>query len=334
MYPIQQRLRTLAQDSPGLKDAAWVYEAILPLLWDADLHVVPVSITPDEARTKMERGVPLLHDLDLELDGQAAHELMLSLARAVETLGEENQPRRRWLLPLPPHAGRPGATPYTDRYADRYRDKEVPLRTMAAREIRLALEEDKFDAGALLSAVAAGDSRMVTATAQYLQLDPGLVWTRAQNAFKPALHAWRRQLAPGVAEIPWRQGYCFICGAAAALGELQENDQAKHLRCGQCGADWPFPRLQCLYCGNEDHNTLRYLYSENEREKMRVEVCDKCRGYLKVIAAFTPTPPEMLTVEDLATLHLDYIAQARGYIRGAAQFKPGEDSASAPEEDK
>ena len=86
-----------------------------------------------------------------------------------------------------------------------------------------------------------------------------------------------------------------------------------------------------MYCGNEDHNTLGYLYSENQREKMRVEVCDKCQGYLKVIAAFTPTPPGMLPAEDLATLHLDYIAQERGYSRGPVQFKPGEDSASAPE---
>jgi FdhE protein len=52
---------------------------------------------------------------------------------------------------------------------------------------------------------------------------------------------------------------------------------------------------------------------------MRVEVCDKCHGYLKVINSFTPTSPEMLTVEDLATLHLDYIAEARGYARRAVR---------------
>lgn len=53
---------------------------------------------------------------------------------------------------------------------------------------------------------------------------------------------------------------------------------------------------------------------------MRVEVCDKCHDYLKVIAAFHPTPPEMLPVEDLATLHLDYIARERGYGRGPSSY--------------
>ena len=48
---------------------------------------------------------------------------------------------------------------------------------------------------------------------------------------------------------------------------------------------------------------------------MRVEVCDQCKGYLKVIVSFTPTPTNHLLIEDLATLHMDYIAQARGYKR-------------------
>jgi len=52
---------------------------------------------------------------------------------------------------------------------------------------------------------------------------------------------------------------------------------------------------------------------------MRVEVCDKCNGYLKVVSSFAPSPPEMLPVEDLATLHLDYIAQERGYARVMVQ---------------
>ncbi len=296
MHPIQQRLRALAQDAPELKDAARIYEVIWPLLWSADLHPAPVSITVDQARAKMEKGLPLLYDLELELDGQAAHKLMISLAYAVEAMGEKNQA----------HA-------------------------MAARQVRLALEEDRLDAGILLSAVATGEVEPVMAAIQNLQLDPGMVWTLAQNAFKPALRAWCRQLAPGAAEIAWHQGYCFVCGAPAMLGELQDNDQVKHLRCGQCGADWPFRRLECTYCGNEDHNTLGYLYSENQREKMRVEVCDKCHGYLKVIAAFAPTSPDLLPVEDLTTLHLDYIAQERGYSRGQVQFIPHEIFAAALE---
>jgi hypothetical protein len=64
-----------------------------------------------------------------------------------------------------------------------------------------------------------------------------------------------------------------------------------------CGADWQFPRLQCMFCGNENHKTLSDLYPESQRDQMRVETCDNCHGYLKVIAAFSPTPVELLAVE-------------------------------------
>jgi FdhE protein len=143
--------------------------------------------------------------------------------------------------------------------------------------------------------------------------------TLAQNALKPSLRAWCRQLTPLAKGIPWNKAACFVCGASATLAEFQDNNQVKHLRCGSCGADWLFRRLQCPHCGNEDYKTQRYLYAEKNHEKMRVEACDTCKGYLKVISSFTPTPPEMIPVEDLATLHLDYIAQEHDYARVTIQ---------------
>jgi len=282
--PIVTRLRVLAQDSPDLRDAAQVYEIILPLLRDADLHVTPIALSADQARTKLEMGIPLLQDVELELDAKAACKLMLQLARALETTVEES------------HSSRLG---------------------VAARWIELALEDSDLDCSALASHVATGDKEFVITLAQSFQLDPDLVWTLAQNTLKPALSVWRQQLATYAEGSSWRKGNCYVCGSVAALGELQENVQAMHLRCGQCGADWQFPRLQCVYCGSQDHKMLRYLYAETQPKKIWVQVCDQCHGYLKVIAAFSPTPPELLAVEDLATLHLDYIARARGYERVA-----------------
>jgi FdhE protein len=291
--PIVQRLRALVTKSHELKDAAQVYESILPLLRDADLGVGPVSLAAGEARAKMEQGLPLLHDLDLDLDVEAARELMLKLAAAIEAVTKKSRPRTV-RLPWLAASSEPES---------------------AARRMRMALEEKKLDVNALLNHVTAGESGPVSSAARSLDLDPDLVWTLAQNAFKPALRALCRQISPLARGIPWNKGVCFVCGAPAALGELQDNDLVKHLRCGSCGADWQFRRMQCMYCGNEDHKTQRFLYAEKEQEKMRVEVCDKCHGYLKVISSFAPTSPEMLPVEDLATIHLDYIAREHGYTR-------------------
>ena len=291
--PIVQRLRELVRESPELKDAAYVYEAILPFLRGADLRVGAVTLTPSQARDKLEKGEPLLAGLELDLDIAAVRELMIELAAAVETETRMHRPQRirlPWMVS--------SREPVSD-----------------ASRIGLALEENRLDVGALLPAVAAGDNGPVMSLARGLELDPGLLLSLAQNALKPALREWCRQLTPLASGVPWNRGVCFVCGAAPALAELQGNDQAKHLRCGSCGADWQSQRVQCVHCGNEDHTTLRYLYDERNREEMRIEVCDKCRGYLKVISSFAPTPADMLAIEDLATLPLDYIAEERGYVR-------------------
>jgi FdhE protein len=279
--PIIRLLSVLVQDFPDLQGAARLYEIILPLLRDAGLNVAPVALTPDQARVKMARGLPLLHDVELELDNAAAGELTLRLAFALENASENN--RSLYCL------------------------------------IRLALEENRLDMSELLPFVTANEREVFALAVQSLQLDAGLLWTLAQNVLKPAWRAWCRQLTPLVDVTQWNKGFCFICGAGPILGELQENNLVKHLRCGQCGAAWPFRRLQCLYCGNEDHHTLGFLYAEPEQEKMRLEICEKCHGYLKIIVSFAPALPEMLAVSDLATLHLDYMAQEQGYTRPPVQ---------------
>lgn len=293
--PIVRRLHTLAQQSPDLKPAAMAYAAILPLLRDADLNVGIISLTQKRIHEKIEKGIPLLLGLDLELDIDAVRQLMIKLAAAVEKATTKNKLHKLHLSCLGGNDS-------------------------AAGRLRTALEERKLDINSLLTRIAVGENATVAYAAESLDLDPGLLRTLAQNALKPALRAWARQLSAIAADNRWNRGICYVCGAPAILGELQDNAQVKHLRCGACGADWQFRRLQCIYCGNEDHESQRYLYEEKKREKMRVEVCDRCRGYLKVISAFFPTPAEMLAVEDLATIHLDYIAQERGYARREIRY--------------
>jgi FdhE protein len=278
--PIIQRLRSLVKDNPDLKEAAQVYEAILPALRDAEITQGPVLMTAEEARAKLQKGIPLLHDLSLEIDDREVCGLMVRLASALEESSGLNK-----------------------------------VRADAARCIRLALEDGRLDVSSLLPDIAAGVSEGIFSAAQGLELDPGMLRTVLTDAMEPFLRQWCRQLAPLAEGVQWERGQCPVCGAAATLAELQGNNQAKHLRCGSCGADWTFRRLHCLHCGNEDHQTLGLLYTDDHNDKMRVEVCDRCHGYLKIITAFAPTPAEMLPVEDLATLHLDYIAQGRGYSR-------------------
>lgn len=276
---IVRRLRELGEESPDLKELAQAYAAFLPLLDNAGLHVSPPSLTAEEARTKMEGGHHLLDGLDLELDLQEVQALMLRLAGSLEKR----------------------------------------LQGSRVRLIGSALQDEILDVAGLLSLAARGESDSIRLAAEDLGLDHRLLKTLAESALRPAFRAWRRQLSSLADGVPWNKGTCYVCGALPTLGEFRDNNLMKYLRCGRCGADWQFRRLQCLYCGNEDHRSLGFLYMEGDKKQYRVEVCDKCKGYLKVISTFSPTPSALLQVEDLATLRLDYIAQSHGYIRPGVQ---------------
>jgi FdhE protein len=184
--------------------------------------------------------------------------------------------------------------------------------------IRCALEEDRLIPVELLMHAVKGDFRSLARRAEDRMLAPSLLVTLAQAALKPALRSWHKELAPLAAGADgWDRADCYICGSMACIGELRGNEQAGRLRCGQCGADWPFRRLRCVYCGNEETASQGILYPEGRQEKVRAEVCDACRGYLKVVANFAPASPEELAIEDLSTLYLDSYARERGYFRPA-----------------
>jgi hypothetical protein len=308
--PIVQRLQDAVKSSPELCAVARLYEAILPLVRDADLGEAPLTLAPGQVAKLMEAGVPLLFGLSLDIDLQAAEELMLQLLGRVEALAEAGPAPGRF--PFWRRAQKP---------APAVESVEIAALKASASEIRSAFESGRIAIAQVLEAASTGDFTGLGESARDMQLDPDLLWTLAQNCIKPALQSWRRQLQPAPEEITWHHGYCFVCGATATLGELQDNVQAKHLRCAQCGADWSFPVLKCLQCGNEEPGSRPHFYLDGHSDR-RIEACDACHSYHKVITAFTPTRPELLVVEDLRTLQLDFVASEKGYRKADTRYLP------------
>ncbi|MGQ0605176.1 MAG: formate dehydrogenase accessory protein FdhE, partial [Anaerolineales bacterium] len=152
--------------------------------------------------------------------------------------------------------------------------------------------------------------------ASVLKLDAGLLRLLAENSLRPAFRAWAKSLR-GLDFDHWLRGQCPVCGGAPLLSEIQGKEGARRLRCGMCGSGWYYPRLRCAFCDNKDHHQLGYITVEGEEAKYSVQTCAVCRNYLKVVVTFDPIPVDMLVVENLATLHLDVIAEKRGYIRPA-----------------
>jgi FdhE protein len=134
-----------------------------------------------------------------------------------------------------------------------------------------------------------------------------------EESLRPELESVARKYGKIVEKSGWSQGYCPICGKEPKIGEIRDDEDGKrYLFCHQCGCKWYFHRIKCPFCGNEEQHSLAYFEVEGE-ERYRVDVCNKCRRYIKTVELPKSSEEPNLDVEDIATLHLDLIACDEGY---------------------
>lgn len=108
---------------------------------------------------------------------------------------------------------------------------------------------------------------------------------------------------------------CPSCGSKPVVGVLRgEGDGAKRaLICSLCALEWPFRRLICANCGEEDKEKLP-VYLAAQIEYIRVEACDTCRTYLKSVD-LTKDGFAVPVVDEIATVALNLWADEHGYTK-------------------
>jgi len=211
------------------------------------------------------------------------------------------------------------------------------------------LSEGTIDVAPVLQAAFSGDDGTIERNAYRLGLDAPAFAQLLQLAVQPALWQAVDQLSVLTDIDRWDRGYCPVCGAWPALAELVGPERRRVLRCTRCGVGWSWLVLLCPYCGNDDHRTLGVLAeyagsaerhpaqpaAPNEEADVeagaggahgskatggrtlgvRVDVCERCHGYVKAIDTFNSHPAVRLLAEDAATVHLDVAANEAGYKR-------------------
>jgi FdhE protein len=108
---------------------------------------------------------------------------------------------------------------------------------------------------------------------------------------------------------------CPSCGSKPVVGVLRgEGDGAKRsLICHLCASEWPYRRLICPNCGEEDKERLP-VYVAAQIDHSRVEACDSCRTYLKSVC-LTKDGFAVPEVEEIATVALNLWADQHGYAK-------------------
>jgi FdhE protein len=151
--------------------------------------------------------------------------------------------------------------------------------------------------------------------AKTLSLNGEVVFFTAFQAIGPFMEKASLSLRDKFDYEQWQRGFCPICGRKPSMAKLRLEDGLKLLQCSLCRSWWPYPDRRCTVCGNEDGETLGYLHTK-EDEARKVDLCDKCKKYAKVIDCQKLGRDANLDVEDLATVYLDIAAKERGYESG------------------
>jgi FdhE protein len=111
------------------------------------------------------------------------------------------------------------------------------------------------------------------------------------------------------------QNRCPFCGGTPQLGILHGagplEGGGRSLLCATCLTVWPFRRVLCAFCGEEDEPKLAYFHSP-PYEHLRVDACETCRRYMKTVD-LTTLGLAVPLVDEVAGAALDIWAQERGY---------------------
>ena len=133
----------------------------------------------------------------------------------------------------------------------------------------------------------------------------------AEESLRPQLERVAGKYGEIINKSGWSQGYCPICGKEPKIGEIKEDEEERrYLFCHQCGFEWSFTSVKCPFCGDEED--LAYFTIEDD-ERYRLDVCNSCKRYIKMVDFRDAMGQVNLDVEDIATLHLDILAYEEGY---------------------
>ena len=104
---------------------------------------------------------------------------------------------------------------------------------------------------------------------------------------------------------------CPVCGSPAAASRvgaasgIEGRDREQY--CSLCGTVWPFERMRCGVCGAENATRLHYFHVEGDSSH-RLQNCDECGQYQRVLFEEDLSIPVSMEVEDVVMAKLDAVA--------------------------
>jgi len=263
----------LIQQRPTAKTALAPFRELVHLMARSTPDVSAVGVEKGMRDIQQQEGFPLFSRADLPLDFDAASDLL-----------------KKFLVHL----------------LDAGRDD--------AEGMKMALKKTEADhdwPSRLFRTILTQDEEALSVLAKGTTLDPNVLLFLGKTALRPSMDRLREMVSGDMDKDKWREGYCPLCGSQPDMAYFEKTGK-RYLHCELCGEEWPFPRIKCPFCNTQEQDKLGYFEAEEE-EGFRVYFCRGCLRYIKTIdkKAFEEVAP--LELENLATIHLDLLAQENGF---------------------
>ena len=149
--------------------------------------------------------------------------------------------------------------------------------------------------------------------ASQYEMDYNLFVFLIHQAFTPFMEKYAEKLGEYNERNLWLKGYCPICGREPLMAKFEKETGKRLLQCCLCRTEWVFRRIECPFCSNREQNYLRFFFVEDD-ELHRVDVCDKCKKYIKTVNLRDREEDSVLFIEYVTTIHLDRLAQKEGFL--------------------
>jgi FdhE protein len=280
---MKSRIEQCIKERNELEEILAFYDKVLAAQKETqeETPIPDISLPEEQIRLKIEEGFPLIDSGNFSVDKDSSERLFRKLCRLSE--------------------------------------KENPVLASASKALLEALDVGTLDAAEVTKAVLQNQEETIEGYAKDLGVPFPVLKALTKLSIQPSLLATVSSLAKGFELDKWRHWYCPVCGGLPAIAALVGEEGKREALCSFCGHLWELRRLGCPFCSTENQEDLRYFYGEGD-DLYRVQVCEKCKGYIKVVDIREGGDPKALAVDDVVTAHLDLLAEEEGYQRKAPRL--------------
>ncbi len=270
-----------AKENPAYREILEIFERLIDLTESSIDQVRPyLKPIPLSAyvEEKFQQGMPLVDRMNFPVPNEPFDSLLDGFLNGLEGIGDS-----------------------VDRDLERLKEKH---------------RDGTISGQRLINQFVMGSETFLSHLFQIPDINHHLLFLTLRNIFKICLIPFQETLSDELA-TGWERGECPVCGFHPDMGVLRGEGGKLYLHCAICGHEWRFKRMACPFCGAELQKGLNYLQVEGD-DIHRIHLCHFCKRYLKVVDErnLPEGTPLFLDLEELTTLHLDIIADQKGYAPG------------------